>query len=155
MSWQSALLEDLHKCAFFDKHLQRHKRKQLQKCSTILQLFFKTTWEPFSADFQVDYYVWRLKEWKREEERMCCWPFLPSAGPSCPSRCTLCGPDAAGFPGGTTRWQRWREITQWWAKKGHIIKVSLFVQEWKGEMNVLSLSASVCASVCKEGKRRW
>lgn len=34
--------------------------------------------------------------------------------------------------------------------------MSLFVQERKGEMNadVFSLSASVCASVCKEGKKK-
>lgn len=40
---------------------------------------------------------------KREEERKGCSPFPPSAGPSCLSRCTLCGPDAADFPGGDNK----------------------------------------------------
>lgn len=33
------------------------------------------------------------------------------------------------FLGGTTRWQRWREITSDGQKKRQIIKVSLFVEE--------------------------
>lgn len=55
-----------------------------------------------------------------------CSPFLALGGPSCPSRCTQCGPDAASSPEGAER-DGGRLSSD--GRKRRQMKLSLFVSE--------------------------
>lgn len=108
MSGLPAFLRDLHKCAFFDKHLpkkkEKHTEKRHEKDTLGHQIAAHMNWTSEVLDP-----VKALKSKDCHEKSgvllcfdsgTCCSPFQASGGPSCPSRCTLCGPDAAGSPEG-------------------------------------------------------